>query len=102
MQDIKEHMMEQLDACHVYDNINTTKDALRHGIDKKSRDLSSLKSSNRPSLQPDEGKTTSPLKRAKSALMNKQAVNHEKRSTFTTDPRKGEGLTISRQHAKSK
>ena len=51
MQDIKDHMMEQLDAIQVYDNINTTKDAMRQAIEKKSRDLSNLKASSRASLQ---------------------------------------------------
>ena len=54
MQDIKEHMMEQLDNCQVYDNINT-KDAMKNAFEKKSRDLSAInKSQSRASFGPDD------------------------------------------------
>ena len=97
MQDIKSHMLEQLDNIQVYDNINT-KDAMKQAFDKKSRDLSALKSSySQASLRPDESKTASPLKRAKSAMQNKKI--QDKRASFTTDPKKTEAVNVKRQAA---
>lgn len=96
MQGIKEHMMEQLDNIHVYDNINT-KDAVKSALEKKQRDLSALNKTTRTSFGngPDDSKTASPLKRAKSAMMNKKP--QDKRASFTTDPRKVENLNVKRQ-----
>lgn len=90
--------MEQLDNIQVYDNINT-KDAMKSALEKKSREKSAMNSGSRMSLGggggTDDSKTTSPLKRAKSAMMNKKV--NDKRTSFTTDPRKVENLNVKRQ-----
>lgn len=43
MQDIKEHMLEQMGDVQVYDSINT-KEHLHSAFEKKSRDISAVKS----------------------------------------------------------
>lgn len=80
-------MLEQMGDVQVYDSINT-KEHLHSAFEKKSRDISAVKSQTRKS-KPDASDVSPMKSRAKSAI-GLTPVMANKRGSFTTDPKRVE------------